>query len=172
MSNNEKKSTHEIGKELEEWIVKRLKVTGLDRKARVQKQSGAGLNKGDIWNKLNICFEAKNRKSFKIKWFEQAKKDSLGYQEPVVVWHHSEKTPGDNVKVVLNWDYFEKLLLSAQQPETKEPDRELRWEIEQLKRAAQAVIKKLKQLEISDRDFQWKVERLVSQAKSIIKILK
>lgn len=167
-----KKSTREIGKELEEWIAERFKITGLDKKARPQKMSGAGLNKGDIWNKLNLCIEAKNRKSFKMKWFEQADKDSLGHQEPIIVWHQPEKLPGEDVKVVLNWDYFEKLLLSAQQPKSKDPDRELRREIENLKNSAQSVIKKLKQLEISDRDFQWKVERLVSQAKNIIKILK
>jgi len=166
-----KKSTHEIGKELEEWIAKRLRITGLDKNARFQKQSGAGLNKGDVWNKLNICFEAKNRKVFKMSWFKQAEKDSLGYQEPVVVWHHPEKL-FENIKVVLNWDYFETLLCSAQQPKTENPDRELRWKLEKLKSAAKIVIKKLKQLEISDREYQWKIEQLITQSNNVIKILK
>jgi len=80
--------------------------------------------------------------------------------------------PFENIKVVLNWDYFETLLCSAQQPKTENPDRELRWKLEKLKSAAKIVIKKLKQLEISDREYQWKIEQLITQSNNVIKILK
>ena len=50
------KSNIQKGKQLENFIVDRLRITGLDTRAYRQKGSGNGLNKGDIWNDLNISF--------------------------------------------------------------------------------------------------------------------
>ena len=52
------------GKQLEEFIVDELRLSGLDRRAYRQKGSGNGLNKGDVWKDLNLCIEAKNQKNF------------------------------------------------------------------------------------------------------------
>ena len=119
------------GKELESWIVERLRLSGLDKRAYRQKGSGNGLNKGDIWNDLNLCIEAKNQKNFSPAWFKQAERESLGYQEPIVVWH-PQNTPMDNSKVFLNWNYFEKLLVKAKEPNLKQPDRRIKYIINNL----------------------------------------
>jgi hypothetical protein len=131
------------GNLLEDWIVNRLILSGLDTRAYRQKGSGSGLNKGDVWNSLNLCIEAKNQTNFKPAWFKQAEKESLGQQEPVVVWHPPNK-PLDDSKVFINWNYYEKLLLKAKEPKSTKPTRDFRWRLENLKSAIQKVLKELK----------------------------
>ena len=136
------KSAIAKGKLLEEWIVERLRLSGLDTRAYRQKGSGSGLNKGDIWNDLNICFEAKNQANFSPAWFKQAERESMGTQEPVVVWHPQNK-PMEDSKVFMNWDYFEKLLKKTKEPVLNKPTNELKWRLDSLKSAIQRVIKEL-----------------------------
>ncbi len=131
------------GKELENWVVDRLRLSGLDRRAYRQKGSGSGLNKGDVWNDLNLCLECKNQKNFSPNWFQQAEKESLGYQEPVVVWHPAQK-PLEASMVFITWDYYEKLLLrSKEPPKINEPGKELKWHLINLKNSINQVIKDL-----------------------------
>lgn len=123
------------GKELENFVVDRLQKTELDKRAYRQKGSGSGLNKGDCWNALNICFECKNQKRFSSQWFSQAERESLGTQEPVLVWHKPQ-TPIEASFVFITWDYFEKLLVKSKEPKTlSEPTKELKWKGERLKQA-------------------------------------
>jgi len=131
------------GKELENWITDRLRLSGLDRRAYRQKGSGNGLNKGDIWNDLNLCIECKNQKNFSKDWYKQAEKESMGTQEPIVVWHPPQ-LPLEASMVFINWDYFEKLLIKSKNPpDIKSPNKNLKWKLEKLRQVANEVIKEL-----------------------------
>lgn len=130
------------GKFLENWIVERLRMSGLDKRAYRQKGSGSGLNKGDIWNDLGVCFEAKNQKQFHAAWFKQAKEESMGTQEPVVVWKPPLEPP-DNSLVVLNWYFFEELLKHRKEPALKEPDKEMSFQLRRLKETINQILKQL-----------------------------
>jgi len=130
------------GKELENWIVDRLRISGLDTRAYRQRGSGNGLNKGDVWNDLNLCIEAKNCKNFSREWFKQVKRESLGMQIPVVVWH-TNQVPLDDSVVLISWNYFEELLLKSRESELKQPDREMKYNLVRLVDAAKRVIKDL-----------------------------
>ena len=131
------------GKILEEWIVNRLRLSKIDTRAYRQKGSGSGLNKGDIWNDLNLCIEAKNQKNFKNAWAKQVKRESLGVQIPVIVWHPPQVPLEDSV-VMIDWPFFEELLKHWKEPTMKEPDRETAWTI---KSAINILKKLLKELE-------------------------
>ena len=137
------KSIHQKGKDLENWIVERLRLSGLDKRAYRQKGSGSGLNKGDVWNALNICIEAKNQKNFHPAWFNQAERESMGTQEPIVVWHPPQK-PLEDSKVFMKWDYFERLLLKGREPANiKEPSKELKWRLKRFVDYGKDLLKEL-----------------------------
>lgn len=133
------------GKLLENWIVERLRLSELDVRAMRNPGSGNGKNKGDIWNDLNICFEAKNtaKPNFN-EALKQANREALGTQIPVVVWH-MPNTPMDDSKVVIDWHYFETLLLKVKNstPAYQNPDRSANWALENLKNAIKKVQKEL-----------------------------
>jgi len=132
------------GKQLEEFITDELRSSGLDRRAYRQKGSGSGLNKGDSWNSLGLCIECKNQHNFSPKWYQQAEKESMGTQEPIVVWH-APQTPLEASMVFITWSYFKKLLLKSKEPpKINEPSRELKWRLQRLIDDAKSVIKELK----------------------------
>jgi hypothetical protein len=100
------KSAIQKGKELEEFIVQRLRLTGLDTRAYRQKGSGSGLNKGDVWNDLNLCFEAKNTAKPNLgPSLKQVNREALGTQIPVMVWHRP-RTPLEDSVVIIDWHLF------------------------------------------------------------------
>ena len=136
------KSAIAKGKELENWIVDRLHISGLDTRAYRQKGSGNGLNKGDVWNDLNLCIEAKNCKNFSQDWFKQVKRESLGVQIPVVVWHKNQ-VPLDESVVIISWNYFEELLLKSKEPELKQMDRQVAWKVKSAVNSLKALLKEL-----------------------------
>lgn len=131
------------GKELEEWIVNRLRISDLDNRAYRQKGSGSGLNKGDIWNDLNIHFEAKNQKNFGGKqWFKQMEKDNVAFLKECLVWHMPQ-TPLEETKVIINWDWFEELLKKSKEPAMVSLDRELKWKLQKGVDILKSIIKEL-----------------------------
>lgn len=131
------------GKKLEEFITDELRSSGLDRRAYRQKGSGSGLAKGDVDNALNLCIECKNQKNFSPQWYKQAEKESMGTQEPIVLWHPPQ-VPLEASMVFISWDYFKKLLLKSKEPANiKEPSRELKWRLQRLVESAKSVIKEL-----------------------------
>lgn len=133
------------GKQLENFIVEELRSSGLDTRAMRNPGSGNGKNKGDVWNDLNLAFEAKNTKNFHInQFFEQATKQGLGTQHPVVVWHPPHKPLEDSI-VVINWYHFKDLLLKIKNsmPAYENPDRNANWVLENLKNAIKKVQKEL-----------------------------
>ncbi len=117
------------GKLLENWIVERLRISGLDIRAYRQKGSGNGLNKSDIWNDLNLAIECKNQKKFSNQWSDQVKKDSLGVQIPVIVWHPPQR-PLEDSTVMIGWSFFEELLLKWKAPNLQNPDREFKYKLQ------------------------------------------
>lgn len=133
------------GKLLENWIVERLRITGLDTRAMRNSGSGNGKNKGDVWNDLNICFEAKNtaKPNFNES-LKQANREAMGTQTPVVVWH-MPNTPLENSKVVLDWHYFESLLVKIKDgtPAYQNPDRSADYALRNLSQAIKKVQKEL-----------------------------
>lgn len=140
------KSAIQKGKDLEEFIVGRLRTSGLDERAYRQRGSGNGLHKGDIWNDLGICFEAKNTRNYPgKKTFQQVEREAMGYQEPVIVWHPPQ-TALEASKVIINWDYFEKLLLAKRDeaPRVENPDKALKYSLQRLKAGINDVLAKIK----------------------------
>ncbi len=139
------KSAIAKGKLLENWIVERLRLSGLDIRATRNPGSGNGKNKGDINNDLNICFEAKNtaKPNFN-EALKQANREALGTQIPVVVWHMPNSPLADS-KVVIDWHYFEELLLKVKNstPAYQNPDRSADYALRNLSQAIKKVQKEL-----------------------------
>ncbi len=138
------KSAIAKGKELEKWIIGRLKLFGLDKRAHRNPGSGSGLARGDINNALNIHFECKNQKQFGgKKWFNQMKKDNVSCFPEVLVWH-LPNTPFEETKAIIDFLWLEELLLKAKNPpKLSELDKTGKWHLINLKNAIQQVIKDL-----------------------------
>lgn len=136
-------SSIQKGKQLEDFITDELRSSGLDPRAHRQKGSGSGLNKGDSWNSLGLCIEAKNQRNFSPAWYEQAERESMGTQEPVVVWHPPQ-TPMEASMVFISWEYYKRLLIKSKEPpKINEPSRELKWRLRRLVEYTKSVIKEL-----------------------------
>jgi hypothetical protein len=97
------------GNLLEDWIVGRLHETGLDPRAYRQLGSGSGKRKGDIWNALQLCIEAKNQKNFSPAWYRELLRDKTPEEQPVLVWHPPRVALSESV-VVMPWAFLEELL--------------------------------------------------------------
>ncbi len=139
------KSALAKGKELENWIVDRLRLSGLDTRAYRQKGSGNGLNKGDIWNDLNICFEAKNTKNLSLnKTLKQVNREAMGTQTPIIVWHPPQ-SPLESSVVIMEWHYLEEMLLKVKNstPAYENPDRQASFALRNLSNAIKKVQKEL-----------------------------
>ena len=134
------------GKLLEDWVVERLRRSGLDTQAYRQKGSGSGLNKGDVWNALDIHFECKNVKQ--MEWgntFKQMTRDNISGFPEVLVWH-LPNTPLEATRVVIPWDYLEELLLGSK--EEKQIDNplnapDMRFRISRIKDDLRWLVKQL-----------------------------
>jgi len=103
------------GKQLEDFVAKLLRDSGLDIKARREIGSGSGVFKGDVSNNLDIHFECKN--VAKMQWketFKQIARDNVSGHKEVLVWHMPNTSLNDS-KVVINIDYFIDLLLGNTQ---------------------------------------------------------
>lgn len=97
---------------LEKWVAERFRHTGIDPQARPEIGSGSGRLKGDIATKLPITIECKNTRTFKAnKFMRQVEKESLGYQDFVIIWHPCG-VPMEDSKVFMTYEFFEKLLKS------------------------------------------------------------
>jgi len=135
------KSAIAKGKELEEWVVNRLKVSDLDIRARRTPGSGNGKEKGDISNDLGICFECKNTKKAPNKaTFAQVAREAMGYQKEVIVWHMPQTSLEESI-VVIRWDYFEELLKKTKEPTVINPDRATAYKIKRLIQSAKDILK-------------------------------
>lgn len=111
------------GKELESFVADKLKSSGLDPQAIRQIGSGSGLRKGDIHNSLGWTFECKNVGRFNWKEAaEQVKREGMGYQKEVVIYHPKNRPLDDSVAII-NFNDFIDLLKAErdQRPDDKIP---------------------------------------------------
>ena len=130
------------GKLLENFIVDRLRVTGIDIRASRTPGSGNGLAKGDISTDINVAFEAKNQKRFSPEWLKQSEKQATNGQAWAVVWH-PPRVPMESCVAIIPWWHYEELLKRSREPVVKQEDRTLRWKIESLRKAANELLKEL-----------------------------
>lgn len=132
------------GKLLENFIVDQLRLSGVDIHARRTKGSGGYLEKGDIYNKLNLNIECKNQKTFQFRkfWTQTLKDSEKTHSTPILIWH-PPNLPLEDSAVMMPLDYFCNLLKRAEEPKIKEPDREFKWQVQRLVDAARAVIKQI-----------------------------
>lgn len=138
------------GKELEKHIYQMIRDKGLDDKATRTPGSGSGKEKGDIHTKLLICgrqavIECKNQKTLKLQnWLKQNEKEAMGYGEPIVVFHLPQ-TPLDASYAVLNVETLLDLIKKSQEPKLKEPDKQFKWDLNNLKNAISKVMKNIEE---------------------------
>lgn len=142
------KSAIAKGKRFEDFIAKEIEAMGLGN-ARREIGSGSGKKKGDIYSNLPFLIEAKNQK--KLDWWgsiDQAKEQaSMGNfeSEKWALVVRDPRTSEENPQcyaIVDMWEWL-KLLKKDSAPMIKEPDRQLKWDIESLKTAANKVLKTL-----------------------------
>lgn len=114
------KSAIAKGKELEDFIVSKLRNSGLDPRAVRNPGSGNGKMKGDINNGLGLTIECKNTKKCPGKAeFAQLRREAMGYGVEVMVWHPPKFSLEDSV-VLLNINDFLEFLKRAKEPKTAE----------------------------------------------------
>lgn len=106
------KSAKAKGRQLESYIVERLRASGLDVQAQRTPGSGTGKDKGDIWNKLGFCFECKNTRIFPGIGAQRQLEKAAGSSVGVLVWH-PPGTPLSATRIVMSWEKFEALLLEV-----------------------------------------------------------
>lgn len=114
------KSAIQKGKELENFVAELLVKSGIDRQASRQIGSGNGKKKGDIATSIPWTIECKNTKTLKWKEAsEQVKREAMGYQKEVVIWHPPHK-PLDQSIAIININDFIELLERAKNQERAE----------------------------------------------------
>jgi len=140
-----KKSTHEIGNEFEEHLIKVLKCK-LDKGAKKTYGSGSGLDKQDIiLPEFGVEIEAKNQKTIKlIDWWEQCKRQEYG-NKGVLILSNPRKAKFNESLVVMSLDDW--IDIMQKQNEVVEVETnfnpELKWKVKRLKDAAHEVFKTL-----------------------------
>ena len=131
------------GRELENWIVSKLRNSGLDPRASRNPGSGSGKQKGDVWNALGLCIEAKNTKKCPGKAeFDQLARESMGYGVEVLVWH-APNTSLEDSRAIVNFNDLIELLKKAHNPTPTDHSRDLKFKIARLKQLANEVAKEL-----------------------------
>lgn len=124
------KSAIQKGKDLENYVAELLVKSGIDRHASRQIGSGNGKKKGDIATAIPWTIECKNTKTFKWKEAsEQVKRESMGYQKEVVIWHPPQK-PLDQSICIININEFIELLEGVKKPTIERNDRQYRYKLE------------------------------------------
>lgn len=104
------RSAIQKGKELENFVVNKLRWSGLDKQAARTPGSGNGKAKGDIWNALGLVIECKNQKKFPHDSLAQVAKANVSFfQTEVVVWHPPRTALEDSVAIMNINDLIELL---------------------------------------------------------------
>lgn len=140
------------GKDLENYIARRIAESGLDRQAMRMPGSGSGKWKGDINTKMKVLgqqavIEAKNQKIIKIQeWWAQTERQTLNYGFPILVFKLSNKRY-ESSKAVIYWDSLLELIKRSQEPRTIDPDKDLSREINTLKWQMNNVKESIKRIE-------------------------
>jgi len=141
-------SARNKGKRFEKFIAQEIEAEGLGKATR-EIGSGSGKRKGDINCNLSFLLEAKNQK--KLNWWEsinqardQAEKGNWDSNKWALVVK-DPRTAENNPKVYTVIDFWEflKLLKKDSAPRIKEPDRELKWHLQDLKNKINGVLRRL-----------------------------
>ena len=140
------RSAIQKGKELENFVVEKIRTSGLDIHAKRQEGSGNGLKKGDIYTALDWTIECKNTKNFNYKEAAaQVQRESMGYQHEAIIWHPPQRPLGDSI-VIINIDEFIDLLKQKQKGMSRDEifnKREFKYNLEKLCFHAKQVIKEM-----------------------------
>ncbi len=143
------KSAVAKGKRFEDFIAKEIEAEGLGQ-ARREIGSGSGLRKGDIYANLPFLIEAKNQKN--IQWWQSI--DQAKDQARIGNWDSQKwalvvrdpRTPETNpgcYAVIDMWQFL-KLLKKNSEPLTKEPDKQFKYDLENLENAIKRVKKRIR----------------------------
>lgn len=143
------KATSKIqkGRRLENFIAEQIEYAGLGH-ARREVGSGSGKRKGDIFANIPFLIEAKHQNKISIlNWIDQAKRDSeAGNANPdkwSVVFNDFRKGEFQELYAVIDFNQFLDLLKRESEPKVKEPDREFKWLLTNLKNICNKIIKRL-----------------------------
>jgi len=143
------KSAIAKGKRLELYIAKEIEEMGLSRATRTA-GSGSGQHKGDVFANIPFLLEVKNQEKIDInRWVDQAKKQAeqgnwdrnkwaLAFRDP-----RTHETNPDIYVVLDLWEWL-KLLKKDKEPLIKKPDRQMKWDLENLKVAVNKLLKHYK----------------------------
>lgn len=142
------KSAREKGKRLEKFIIQQLEETGVDDMASRTPGSGSGKRKGDIWTKIGWTIEAKHEKH--PQWWknidqakEQAKRSNFNMDNWVLILNDPRQAEFQSVYAVIDFWKLLELIKLSQNPISKEPDREMKYNLEKLKSICNALLKRL-----------------------------
>lgn len=139
------KNTRQKGRKLVLKIIEILR-RELDDAAYEVVGSGAGKDKGDIRiPRLDLVVEAKNWKQVNmVSWIRQTEKEGLGYSDAVLMWRvPSSPSANPEIRVDMSLDYFIKMAQRFGEPKVKVQDRELKYQLVNLKNLCNRVVKKL-----------------------------
>ena len=171
------KTAIQKGKDFEIHIAKELGLNGFSESRR-ESGSGSGLKKGDVFcPDFPFLIEAKNQKVVKInEWVDQSKRQAeIGFhdREKWVLMFKDTRTPNKNPTIYAVCDFYAFLDLAKRfnEPRIKEPDYNLKREVEALKYRSQGLIRKLNKLEPKDQRLIWEIEDFKKVCKNIEKLL-
>ena len=144
------KSAIEKGKRFANFCNQQIEEMGLGRTC-LTPGSGSGKIKGDSFNNLDFLLEYKNEKNLPkqiINNIKQAKiqtKKGNYFKEKWALIVRNPETPEDDPEVfaIIDFWQFLGLLKKNSEPLTKEPDREMKWDLERLEQDCHRVIKRL-----------------------------
>ena len=144
------KSRIEKGKRAEKECARRIELAGLGR-ARREVGSGSGKNKGDIFANIPFLLEVKNQKTIRfMDWVEQAKEQARIGNYNTDKWGLVIVNPRgvqyeDRMEmfITIEFDQFLKLLKKNKEPTIKEPDKEMKYKLYQLKTLCNWIEKRL-----------------------------
>lgn len=149
------KAARQKGKDLEDYVADQIVALGIDPRARRDGASGAGnREKGDIQTSMmvlgqNVGIECKHTSTILIQeWWRQTKKMESLSREPVLVFKQTNDTY-EGTRVVIYLDTFLRLAKLAEgkqevfNPSETQDDRNLRYKLDNLKRAIGEVTKLL-----------------------------
>lgn len=140
------KSAIQKGKELENYVSEQMRLKGIDAKARREIGSGSGKFKGDISTDIGWTIECKNTKRF--DWAsaaEQVRRESMGYQKEVIIWHPPQRPMADSVAIISLEDWFEfiKLKKAGLNKDDILDKREVKYNLERAVSHLKQVVKNL-----------------------------
>jgi len=172
------KSAKNKGNRLENFICREIEKEGLGKATRTP-GSGSGLTKGDIFSNLKFTLEAKNHKSFSLgEWVNQVKNDAkIGSPYPnkwAVIFRDYRYPEFKQVYATIDFWEFLGLLKSESGALTENPDREMRFELKDIKMRSNTILRRLNSLDLKgeDRKVIWEIEDFKQRIQEIIKKLK